>query len=58
MLGYKKFFRAQQQPDARQGARILEQEEEESSTRTRSLQRPRVFYRRETEALPLVIARP
>lgn len=41
------------------GARILLEEQKVSDpATTRSVQRPRVFYRRETEAKPLVIAKP
>jgi WD40 repeat protein len=51
--------RVPQMQEKNLGARILLEEQKVSDpATTRSVQRPRVFYRRETEARPLVVAKP
>jgi len=52
---------ASMQEAQKQGRRLVVvsgEEEEAASPEQRSLQRPRVFYRREAEAQPFIVARP
>jgi uncharacterized caspase-like protein len=49
--------RVPQMQEQKTGARLL-LEEDKNSSLTRSVQRPRAFYRRESESHPLIVAKP